>query len=461
MPTFSRLARICLTTCSLLFVLGSVPSSQAQVGLVSTAALALTGRQIMTQAQQLVNQKLADINNIASGLVNQGITSLNVSIEAARINASAVLDKPLRELKEGERTIFLGIYDATAHLDEAVQKAYRLEEVTNVDITNRLGDILGISRSTFISSVGGLSVLKGRQEYRVMVIGTGLGPGQSGVSARVELLMNDTVVPTTRVDSSGHNTAVLYLPPSVFEPHFRSDRVATLPLHVRLTVKRETWWGMSSETKVVNAPVLFSLYPVYAGHARVVAEVPTFEWVTTMTGQRQGFLQRDCGGGQCGGGGVYEEKYTTPVPGGNTPVVGHQRVTNVKCECGPEWWAPDACRYSYKRVCEAATTDTQVHIAWQQTGVWGHWYGVWDVQEYRRTGTTPIAQELDVFYTGNISFCLPDTVDFFQVRLNTVTKENFDLTPQLSQPGRFEYLGSFSCRANEKRYEYRVVAPTV
>jgi hypothetical protein len=434
--------------------------ADAQLGAVAdSATLALTGREVLSQAEQMVTRKMVDASNIASGLLNSALSGVNVSIEAARINATAAMDKPLREMQEGERTIFLSLRDATAQLDELSKKAYWLEEVSNVDISNRLGSLPLVSKATFISSVSGLSVVQGAADHRVRVIGTGLGPGEEGVAAKLELLLNGKPLVPQQTDSSAHNAATLRFAPEVFKPYFKPKQVVTLPVEVKLSVSRSRWYWFP-ETKVVDAKLLFTLYPEFGGTLRVEAEVPKFEWVTLRGGDRQGFRTADCGAKQCGGGGVPQEQWTTAVPGGDSPVVGYQRVANVRCECGPPWWAPDACRYSYLQECRPDANSSKVKLAWQQTGIWGTWYAVWDVQEYRRTGTTPmVLPDQDYFYGKSVSFCLPNTVDLYRVRLASVTKEKWDLTPQMSVPHRFEYAGAFTCRADEKSYEYRVPEP--
>lgn len=198
---------LCLATCVL------PPVANAVVLEVTAVMLALTGGDILKAAEVKVNQKMAEVKSYGNGLVSQGVAGLNIGIQGARVNAEALLDKPLRELKESERNIFLRIKEATDTLDDLADKAYRLEEVANVDASLLLGQIPLIKDATFISSIGGLSVLQGDRDHKVTVVGTGLGPGADGVVARIDVLRGGRVLQPSRVDSSKHNTTAMYFSP--------------------------------------------------------------------------------------------------------------------------------------------------------------------------------------------------------------------------------------------------------
>lgn len=446
---FSALLMLCVL---------SVPSlSRAQV--VEAAVLVLTGKEILDTAEVKVNQKLAEVENLGNGLVSQSIAGLNVAIQGARVNGEALLSKSLKAMSEAERSAFLAIRDATSKLDELGDKAYRLEEVANVDALALLGGIPLIKDATFISSVRGLSVMNGREEHRVTIIGSGLGPGADGVVAGVQVAHAGTLLMPTRVDMSAHNTAVMYFSTKAFEPHFKPDEVVTLPLEIKLTVTRSRLGGLWKQKKEVSSTLPFTLYPELLGRATVTAEVPVFEWVRTGSDIAK-WRMRDCGGGRCGGGGVVEERFATPPAEGNTPVVGYRRVVNARCACGVPWFAPQACEYSSPVSCEVIANGTQVRIAWQVTGIWGTRSAAWDIETYLRTGVTSLVQSFDVQFGKSLSFCVPAAVDYYSIVVKTLTKETLTLTPQASASGRLEYIGKFSCNASDQRFEYRVVAPS-
>jgi hypothetical protein len=381
------------------------------------------------------------------------------------VNTSLALDKPLRELHEGERNFFLSLKDSTDKLTGLAKRAYQLQEVTNVDVSARINQLPLTNKATFISSIRGLSILEGKSEYPITVIGTGLGPGQSGMTANVEVLVDGKPVPKTRGDDTSlHDTAVVYPSAAAFKSHGAPKAVITVPAVIRLTVIRK---GLFRDNKTfIDTKLLFTLYPRYAGSVKVTADVPTYAWVSVPGQTDQQFSRRtaDCGkddqgNPRCGRGGVTEELYSTPVAGGNEPKVGYRRVINARCECGEPWWERAGCIYVDSLKCDVVNRGTQVFHQWQQRGVWATRTVKWDVEEYKRTGTSPITLKSDMVYGQPLSFCLPSDVDHYLARISTVTSEEFELTPQESLSGRLEYLGTSTCEADKKLYEYRVPPP--
>lgn len=433
------------------------PPARAQ-NVVGVVAAGLTGRMLLDDAERRVNRKMTEVENIANGLMAQAITGVTMAIQSARINSEALLDKPLAALKETERSAFYAIRDASSQMDQLADKAYRLEEVANVDASTLLGSIPPIADAIFISSIRGISILQTRPEHKVTVIGTGLGSGNSRIVGKLEVWHGGTLLVPSRVDSSEHNTTTLYFAPTTFAAHFRPDQVVTLPLTVKLKTVRSRWYWTDAEQEV-STKTPFTLYPPTLGTAAVVADVPNFGWVFTRA-ERVGWTMRDCGAKQCGDGGVHEERKHAPGVEGDTPTVGFRRLTNVTCTCGAPWWGEKACEYSQPLTCQISDNAKQVQHSWQVNGIWGTRYANYSVETYARTGATPTPQPpVPVLYGDTFSFCIPATVDLYTVRVRTLTKETFTLTPGESVPDRIIYASNFTCNANEKRILYRVPSP--
>lgn len=429
---------------------------QAQ-SVVGVVGVAITGRALLNDAERRVNQKLAEVENQANGLMAQAITGITMAIQSARINGEALLDKPLAQLKDTERATLFAIRDATSGLDELASRAYRLEEVANVDAAVLMAGIPWLDGATFISSIRGLSLLQTKSEHKVTVIGTGLGPGSNTLIGNLEVWDGNNLLTPSRIDASQHNTTTLYFPAATFASHFAADKVVTLPLTVKLKTTRSRWYWRDV-TKELSNTVPFTLYPPLMGNATVTAEVPVFAWVPSGS-DKQAWTMRDCGDGVCGKGGVREERTATPGVEGNTPTVGFRRLANANCTCGEPWWAPESCQYSNALSCEIANNAKEVKHSWQVTGIWGTRTANWTVETYRRTGTAQMQLSSPVIYGQSFSFCIPSTVDLYRVEVKTLTNEAFHLVPQESVPGRIEHVTSFTCNANDKRIEYRVPAP--
>jgi hypothetical protein len=164
----------------------------------ATGVMALTGRQIVDDANKAVEDRIRQAEQAASGLVNQTLTGLSVLTEAARINLNDSLNRSLANMDAAQRDVFLNIRTLQEQLGADLDKAYSMEEVANIDISQRLGAIPGVDDAIFISSVRGLSVAQWEPMHTVTLIGTGLGPGRAGETTRVSFAIetdNEPIAP--------------------------------------------------------------------------------------------------------------------------------------------------------------------------------------------------------------------------------------------------------------------------
>ena len=83
---------------------------------VATGVMALTGRQIIDDANKAVEDRIHQAEQAASGLVNQTLTGLSALTEAARINLNDSLDRSLAKMDAAQRDVYVAAADAVSPL---------------------------------------------------------------------------------------------------------------------------------------------------------------------------------------------------------------------------------------------------------------------------------------------------------------------------------------------------------
>lgn len=427
---------------------------------VGAAILAISGRQILQDADKMLENRIFQLEQAGNGMVNRLTTNLSVLSEGARINMKDVLDRPLKDMQEAQRNVFIAIREATAEVGKAVGAAYKLEEIANIDVAQRLSAIPLVKSVVFTSSINGLAVLKWTPSHTISIIATGLGPGQAGRKAQVKFFLNGQQMQPDQADLTKHNEGRYTFSMSQFIPYFRPREPRTLDLVAQLVVEDEAWLKVfPSKTQYVNTHVFLTLFPEYAGSATVSFKVPTYGW-RLVERREEGRRARDCGNSKCGGGGANEDWSTTPVPNGETatPAPGHRKVASPAMRCGDPWWDPAGCQYVYDHRTTLSANKDRVDAHWRITGVWVTMYVSYDVLEWAKIGEEVKTLTLDLAYDKNVDFCVPDSVDYYVVSAKSITNQAFEETPGKSN-GLLQYSGPFTCEGSGKRHSYKVVRP--
>ena len=81
----------------------------AQEEIATAGILNWTGKQILHDADGILDKRISQLNEVANGQVNRLTTNLSVLSAGARINLKDVLDKPLNKLDDQQRAIFIAI----------------------------------------------------------------------------------------------------------------------------------------------------------------------------------------------------------------------------------------------------------------------------------------------------------------------------------------------------------------
>jgi hypothetical protein len=438
---------------AILFCITATVSGQAEA-LVTN----LTGTQLLKQADDMLNNRISQLGQTGNGLINQLTTNLSVLTESARLNLKDVLDRPLKDMESSQRTVFLAINDLDMQIQKGVGAAYKLEEVTNIDIADRCGSQIPFCKSIeFISSISGLAVLHWTPTHTITITATGLGPGDSKRTVQVKFFLGGKQIYPRNTDLSTHDQGRYIFDTHQFTPFFSKSRPRTLDVVAQLVARNRGWF---TSDQYVNSHLMLTLYPETAGTATLSYKVPVFGWITKER-RSEPFPARDCGAKQCGDGGVHEGADTKAVSytRAGPPLPQSQQVANPVLRCGPPWWDGAGCVYNYGRSVSLANPPDHVHAEWQQTGVWVTMYVDYDVLEWGKTIVDPKAQEFKLQYDQNFDFCLPDTVSYYIINGHAITGEPFSLVTEQSVPDFLSFNGKFSCEGNGYRYSYKVLRP--
>ncbi len=459
-PKFFQIITLCMLSilianCGGAGAIGTIPGS---------AAMAFTGKQILDQADRIFDDKLHQANQMANGLVNHFLTGLSALSEGARINLKDVLDKPLGEMKDFQRQLFINIKELSDRLEKiAVTEMYKLEEVANIDLAQRIGDLFFQKDQVFISSIHGLSLCSWKPRHTITMLATGLGPGEAGKKAEVTFFIKtdqgNIELKPDEIDLSKHNQGVYTFAKSKFDKFFSTDSVKTLDLMTRLTVKKKVLFG--TKIKTVESHIVLTLYPQQAGKITVEYTAPIYGWGFIERKTEQ-FRTADCGGGRCGGGGRVESRTTTRVPVGeqsSSPPLGARKVENPGITCGAPWWDPAGCRYVYDLSARVNPTKEFVTALWRVTGVWVTMHVSYDIYEWKKIREEPRKVTLNLIYDKNVDFCLPNGVEYYKITGELLTNDRFELVTGQSYGNVFQYNGGYGCEANGKRHSYKVVRP--
>ena len=446
---FVLAALLCLTGCG-----GGIETVAA------TGVMALTGRQIIDEANRAIEERIHQAEQAASGLVNQTLTGLSALTEAARINLNDSLDRTLAEMTAAQRDVFLQIRSMQDQLGQDLEKAYSMEEVANVDVSQRLGGIVGIENAVFISSVRGLSVAEWEPSHTITVIGTGLGPGRAGETATVRFAVAGPGKELTpqAVNSAEHNTTRYIFSTELFREYFRESRVGAVDVMLTMDVERRAWWGLRTIRKSVTTHLILSAYPRRAGTLAINYQKPLYGYKVIAT-KTEGFRTADCGNGKCD---RNEDRSTTPVANGDVadPPIGNRRVSNPRIACGDPWWDPAGCRYVYDWKAEVDASGRYVKAHWRVTGVWVTAKVSYDIEEYSIVNTAPTEQEHALEYGKVLEFCLPRGVETAVLEARLITGRNLQTISSGDVPAVLKFQARSSCpEIGGDRYSYMVLPP--
>ena len=431
----------------------------------ATGVMALTGQKIVNDANKAAEDRIRQAEQAASGLVNQTLTGLSALTEAARLNMNDVMGRSLSEMTTAQREVFLQIRSMQEQLTEDLNKGYSMEEVANIDVSHRLGAIAGIEDAVFISSVRGLSVAQWEPSHTITIIGTGLGPGRAGETTRVRFMIpsntQEVELRPQNVNSAEHNTASFIFPVELFKNHFKADTVGVINIKLTMDVERPKWFGWSSSKKTVTSHLLLSTYPARAGNLGISYAKPVYGY-KTVESKTEGIRTADCGNSRCGGGGLNEDKSTTPVANGDVadPPLGNRKVANPKIACGDPWWDPAGCQYIYDWRADVDASGRFIKAHWRITGVWVTAKVSYDVQEYSLLNTEPSKDEQPLEYGKVLQFCLPRGVETAVLEAKLITGRTLQTVSGGDIPAILKFQGRSSCpEVNGSRFSYMVLPP--
>lgn len=434
---------------------GSDPGTTA----IGAAVAQMTGDAILKRASDLIDEKLQQTEQVGNGMINRAVTGLSVSVEAARISASDVLNKPLSEMRQTERDVFLMIDSRTDDLQKITSDGYRMEEVANLDLQDLASRVGG--NLVILSSINGLSVKQWLPEHRIELVGTGLGPGQSGQRTTVTFRTKSGELVPANVDSSQHNRATFSFTANQLQPFFDRERPKTADLTVVLTVDRPKYFGLTRDKREVTSHIVLTTYPKLAGNLSVEYTKPVYNY-KLVERKPETFRSIDCGGGRCGGEGRWQTFTTAPVANGTVanPPVGNRRVTNPKNECVGSFDPSNGCRYTYAwENVSVDPTGRFVTASVRVTGVWVDARVSYDVEEWALVGTSSEALTREMRFGEVLKFCLPDKVESATLKGKLVTGHAGEAVAGGDLMGLMRFQARTACAEGGTEYSYLVSEP--
>lgn len=295
-----------------------------------------TVESIIESARREASRLMANAENSGNVLITRAADELNLSAENVARLLSKETDKLFEEIEQDKRDILIGLASATNTAKSLGNQAYTLKDTFVLDLRTVLGDIPFVKESLVLQRISGLSLIAGRQTYKIEILGSYIGlPGEDHGST-LSILVDGNKLEGLEVDPKEIHLAELRIPSTSIKEYFQTESAVRVPITLRVQQTfKERLWGFLWEverTKEYDSKLNLTLYPSYAGLIDIVARHQEYGWKKIETAERSMTHSDHCSS-DCDD--HYGTIYSVTISEtGNTsnPQLGDRRITNASCK---------------------------------------------------------------------------------------------------------------------------------
>lgn len=311
-------------------------TSIAATGKVASAAITgETVESLIESARREAKSLLAEAESTGNVLLTRAADELNLTADNIERMFSDQLKTAFDEFDEDKRDLLIGLASATEAATKLGDKVYTLKDTLSLDIRSILGDVPFVKESLVLQRISGLSVISGKDRFKLRVIGSYVGLPGEGHSSSIEVLINNTIVEGVEIDPKEIHLVEILIPSKNIENYLLEDEPARIPLTLKINQKFKErlfgfLWDVEKE-KSYKASLNLSLYPTYAGNVDVIARHQVLGWKKSQVIEHDMTHSDHCSDDCRGHHGTTHEVKITVNGNSSAPKIGEKRIVSASC----------------------------------------------------------------------------------------------------------------------------------
>ncbi|MBF2720603.1 hypothetical protein IP510_12005 [Psychrobacter sp. NG254] len=308
----------------------------AATGKVTSSIIANeTVESLIESARRQAKVLIAESENSGNVLLTRGADELNLTADNIERIFQNQLKITFAEIDEDKRDLLIGLASATNVATELSDKAYTFKDTLTLDVRSILGEIPFVKENLVLQRISGLSVISGKEKFKLRIIGSYVGlPGESH-STSIEALLDGKNIENIEVDPREIHLVEILIPSVNLENHLLKDKPARIPLILKInqTFKKKLFgflWNIDSR-KSYEANLNLILYPSYAGDINVVARHEVLGWKKSQAIERDMTHSDHCSKNCKNHYGTSHEVNISVNGDSLTPLTGQKRIISSTC----------------------------------------------------------------------------------------------------------------------------------
>ncbi len=287
-------------------------------------------KKILDDATTAANDVVNNAAVRANGLVINTADKVNIAVANTNLLLGSRLNKAYENLDEGEQKMLNEVDRLRLSLQEVQNSAYMLEKTAAVDLMDMeaMLQILADVPDFFFLGAQGLGHLKHQGGYEIKLLARGIGSSAKLVNQfTIEIDGKPIDKNLVRFQLVENGVESILLDEKVLEPYFKRDVLVALPVTIKTTVRRESYWIWHNNTYPLK--LWLNLYPEHAAHVALSVTHKTFDWHDATNPVITGAETNEVSNKD----GVFSmEKEVIGVKTG-APVVGSQKLSGCIAQC--------------------------------------------------------------------------------------------------------------------------------
>jgi len=239
-------------------------------------------KQILREASQIVDTKMANASLLGDALLSKGANELNVSIQNATLLFDKELNKTFEQLDTQSQKIIEQIANLRLSVERSTSQAYDLKDALIIDLMSVTGDIAWWSKQSFyVQRISGLAQVEQNYDYRIKIIGIGFGTDSEKKYARIKSIsLNDKQnIPFLENKIAAHQSDINidyrqlndFLNPT--KPNLIKCKIV-IEVNEKVGFISKHW-----KKQTFELPFMLTLLPKFASKLTIEYELPTSDWV--------------------------------------------------------------------------------------------------------------------------------------------------------------------------------------
>jgi hypothetical protein len=427
---------------------------------VSSLIARQVGSDLIDDARSAGAQLIAEGGETANASIIRAGNEILVAADAATRIAGSEVGRTVDRMSEQNRRLLQGLHDLTNRAAGLSRDAFRFKDAAILDLRAMFVSVPLVGETFYVQRIDGVTQIAQESDYRIEVMGVGLGPDSEKSRSEIRISINGQAVPNVRIQRVAAHTATIWIPSATMQPLVMDKSVALVS--VKLDVRRRTregfWLWKKWRSAIYSVPFTIALYSRYAAVATVESTRPLYGWVSTgeeraTRATANHHCPSDCRGEptRTGYSATIKVASTLLVP----PTVNDRRLRNPKLRC----IAGQCGGWFEVKSVYLSEGDSRA------TGNWDVWSrpSTWEltasVENYQFVGEEKIRGTIDLYYGGVATVEVPVDATFVKVTGQLIAKQRFELVIGEVADGPIRVTSDTKGQPGQRRITFRVDGP--